>query len=99
MLNISDKVEHPFTVEKDTDLTGMITHNTTVKPGVLFIVSGMITADLIIEPGATVLVPGMVNGRIHNSGKLTISGIVDSVIDLPGSTTTIEPHAIVRHQN
>ncbi len=93
MHKISGKTEHPYTVEVDSELTGMITETTTVKTGVHFKVTGMITADLIVEPSATVLVTGMVNGRIHNSGHLTISGMVDSVI---GGNIDLKSGAIIR---
>jgi hypothetical protein len=100
MREIHGKFDHPMIIDEDTSMHGMICGNTTVKDGVTLDLHGMITADLIVEMGGIAHVHGMVNGKVWNKGgQVTIHGTIDSLVEEPGSLTSINPKSIIRDRH
>ena len=93
---VHGKIDYPYTVRHDTELVGMITHDTTVLSGATLLVRGTITANLFIQPGATAVIRGMVNGCVHNAGHAEIYGMIDNLVEDAGCNSKIGPDAIIR---
>ena len=98
MIEITDKIEGPFSLQEDTVLRGMIDNQATVPNGLTFVLLGMVTGDLIAEEGSTVKIHGMVNGTVFNHGAdIEVFGIVGNIIDLVSETPTkIDSAAVIK---
>ncbi|SRR6266851_7245778 len=97
MRKIDGKIDHPYTIDEDTAVHGMICGTTTVKDAATLDLHGMISADLIVEMGGIAHIHGMVNGTVWNKGgQVTVHGMIDSLVEEPGSLTTLSPDSVIR---
>lgn len=61
---LGGNVNEAVTIEADTEVSGMVNGDVTVRAGVLLRLTGMVNGDVILDPGARLEATGMVNGRI-----------------------------------
>lgn len=62
-------------IDRDTDLSGMVDGDVTIRPGTRARISGIVEGDVLIEDGAEVHIDGMVSGRILGS-PASVKGMV-----------------------
>lgn len=57
-------IDEAVVIDADTDLSGMVNGDVTVRAGVLLRLTGMVKGDVILEAGARLEATGMVGGRV-----------------------------------
>jgi hypothetical protein len=62
------KIEGDFVVDRQIELTGMITGIATVVAGGVLVRRGMVCRDLVVAPGGSAIISGTVVGDLHNRG-------------------------------
>ena len=83
-MKLTEKYNADFTIEVETDLTGMIVGNVTITNSVIFIINGMLIGNMHIEENSRAIIYGTVNGNITNFGVCEIYGTVNG--ELLGNT-------------
>lgn len=93
---INNNVNGDITIDKETNLTGMITGNILVKESSIFIVQGVINGSITVEAKSILKVYGTVNGDIINDGKCEISGIINGKLIKREGVFSINDNALIK---
>lgn len=83
-MKLTEKYNTDFTIEVQTDLTGMIVGDVTVTNSVIFVINGILIGNIHIEENSRAIIYGRVNGNITNFGVCEIYGTVNG--ELLGNT-------------
>jgi hypothetical protein len=77
---ITDTIEGPFVLTRDSCLRGMVTNGLTVAAGVKLDLDGIVSGDVVVEAGAAVNIRGRVDGAVvNNAGWVSVFGTVGSL--------------------
>ena len=77
MKKLNEKYNSDFTIEIETNLTGMIVGNVNVQNPIIFVINGTIIGDLTVEKNSRAILYGTINGNIHSSGICEVYGTVN----------------------
>lgn len=83
-MKLTEKYNEDFTIEVETELTGMIVGNATVTNAVIFMINGILIGNINIEENSRAIIYGTVKGNITNFGVCEIYGTVNG--ELLGNT-------------
>ena len=86
---ISDVVPGDYTARENTVLSGIVSGDLTVEPGVTFECSGIVSGSVTVEAGGRFECSGTVSGAVINRGTAVISGIVSGGVSGDGDTEIV----------
>lgn len=97
MKKLNEKYNSDFTIEVETNLTGMIIGNVVVTNSVIFIIHGTIVGDLTIEKNSKAILQGTINGNIRNFGICEIYGMVNGQLFDSNNSIHIDKNAMINN--
>lgn len=92
---IKDVVRHNFTVETDTEISGIVSGNVQVLDGTNLLLSGIVSGNLTISQNGYAKISGIVSSNVINNGEIDVHGIVTGNITNIDGNVTIHKNAIV----
>jgi hypothetical protein len=77
----NESLSGPLTISEDLVLNGSVSGPVTVARGIFLQMNGSLAGELIVEEDAEVRIHGSVQGRITNSGRVDVYGLLHGTMD------------------